>query len=84
MYTIIVIHPFKLRLNSETPVRDFAEGEHTLSEEEYGHWFVQSCIQEGRAALPAEEGDAQTQDDGAKDEEQNPQSTAQSKKKVKK
>jgi hypothetical protein len=54
MYKILVILPFELRLDSETPVRKFTEGEHTLSEEEYGHWFVQGCIEEGRAKLLAD------------------------------
>jgi len=51
MCKILVIHPFSLRLDSDAPVREFAEGEHTLSEAEYEHWFVQGCIAEGRAKL---------------------------------
>ena len=63
MYKILVILPFSLRMDSDTPVREFAAGKHTLSEEEYGHWFVQGCIAEGRAELLGETADAEGAED---------------------
>ena len=55
MPRIKVLTPFGLRLNSDTPKREFARGKvYTLSAEEYGHWFIKGCLAEGRAIEIAE------------------------------
>lgn len=54
MKKIKVISPIRLRVSSDAPVRAFAPGVHTVSEEELQHWFLQACIKEGRAVLMAE------------------------------
>ena len=55
MRKITVLSPFSLRLDSAQPAREFPVGIHTLSDEEYEHWFLQGCLKEGRAALMADE-----------------------------
>ena len=55
MPRIKCITPFGLRLNSDTPKREFkAKQTYTLSAEEYNHWFIQGCLEEGRAIEVAE------------------------------
>ena len=51
MPSITVNCPFSLRMGPGAPVREFNAGEHTLSDQELAHWFVQGCIKEGRALL---------------------------------
>jgi len=54
MKTIKVVSPIRLRLRTGEAAREFAPGAHTLTEEEFGHWFMQACIKEGRAVVVAE------------------------------
>lgn len=55
MPAIKVDQPFSLRVNSKSQVREFGRGIHKISEAELGHWFMQGCLKEGRAALLADE-----------------------------
>jgi len=48
---IFVTSAFSVRLVTGEEPRVFARGAHELSEEEIDHWFVQACIQEGRARV---------------------------------
>lgn len=54
MPTIHIIHPFSLRPATGAEERVFAAGQHTVTSEELGHWFMQGCLKEGRAVLVAE------------------------------
>lgn len=54
MPVITVVKPFGLRLGSGRDRRDFAIGEHVVSDEELAHWFVQACLKDGRAVLAVE------------------------------
>jgi hypothetical protein len=55
MQKIKVLSPIRLRVRTGAPARDFTPGVHEVSEEEFGHWFMQACIKEGRAVLVTEE-----------------------------
>lgn len=55
---ITVIHPFSLRPGSGKPVREFPAGEHSITRDEYDHWFLQACLEDGRAVLLADEDSA--------------------------
>ena len=48
---IFVTSAFNVRFPFREEMRMFAPGVHELSEEEFGHWFVQGCIQEGRVTI---------------------------------
>jgi hypothetical protein len=52
MPRILVTKPFKARFDrTSAGKRDFAVGEHTLTQAELEDWFVQACIADGRAEL---------------------------------
>lgn len=51
MPTIKVDHPFSLRVSSGAELREFGKGQHTVSQAELEHWFIQGCLKEGRATL---------------------------------
>lgn len=62
MPVITVVKPFGLRLGRE--VHSFGIGEHCVSDEEFGHWFLQACLKDGRAVRmpePAAEGSGEEQ-----------------------
>lgn len=48
---IFVTSAFSVRFGLGEELRVFAPGAHELSEEEFNNWFVQGCIQEGRATI---------------------------------
>ncbi len=64
MPTIKVEHPFSLRSASDKPRREFGKGTHEISNVELNHWFIQACLEEGRASLVA---DAPPAEDVAED-----------------
>jgi hypothetical protein len=49
MPTIRVIHPFYFSADKKVPARLFAPGVHTLTDDEFKHWFIQGCLADGRA-----------------------------------
>ena len=59
MPRIKVLRPFCLRLGRSHAPREFAVGEHEISEAELGHWFFRACLAEGRAVLLPEEAEAE-------------------------
>lgn len=50
MPQIMVTKPFNVTYERGNTV-GYARGEHELTKEQLGHWFVQGCIAEGRATV---------------------------------
>ena len=55
---IQVLGPFGLRLNSDTPKREFAKGEHVVSREELQHWYMQAQLKEKNVLVLGDEVEA--------------------------
>lgn len=51
MPKIIVTKGFRVRFKPGQEMSSFPPGEHTLTADEMKNWFVQGCIEEGRAQL---------------------------------
>lgn len=47
MPNIRVIRSFYFTANPSIPARLFAPGNHTLTDEEAAHWFIQGCFRDG-------------------------------------
>jgi hypothetical protein len=47
MPNIRVIRPFYFTADPKTPARLFAPGNHSLTDEEAAHWFIQGCFRDG-------------------------------------
>lgn len=54
MPRIKVTRPFKVRFARGGAMREFTEGVHELTQAEADNWFVQGCIEQGRAVIVAD------------------------------
>ena len=81
MHTLKVQHPFTLCMSDGT-MRAFTVGEHTVEADKLKNWFVQGCIQDGRAhvlppvashATPDTDNGSNDGTNGGKQEEKEPQ-----------